>query len=58
MALSPDGQTLASGGESIMLWDIGTRKHIAILKGHTESWFLHYAGVADSCPGKFYGAGV
>jgi hypothetical protein len=37
MALSPDGQTLASGGESIMLWDIGTRKHIAILKGHTES---------------------
>jgi WD40 repeat protein len=45
VALSPDGQTLASGGESIMLWDI-------------ESWFLHYAGVADPCPGTCYGDGV
>jgi WD40 repeat protein len=37
VAYSPDGKTLASGGEddTIKLWDINTGKEQDTLKGHT-----------------------
>ena len=38
VSYSPDGQTLASGGDegSIRLWDVATGQELAILEGHTK----------------------
>jgi len=50
IALSPDGQTLASGSfdKTIKLWHLGARRAICTLTGHTESIF----SVAFSPDGK------
>ncbi len=39
VAISPDGQTLASGGDdnTIKLWNLGTRQRLQTLKGHSDS---------------------
>jgi WD40 repeat protein len=34
VAFSPNGKTLASGGEDVTLWDVATGKEQAALKGH------------------------
>ena len=39
LAFSPDGKTLAGGlGNEVILWDPGTGKKLAALKGHTREW--------------------
>jgi WD40 repeat protein len=45
---SPDGKTLATGdvGSMVKLWDVGTLKEKAVLKGHT-SWVFHVAWSPD-----------
>ena len=35
VAFSPNGATLASGGDRIKLWDVATRTNITTLEGHT-----------------------
>src|SRR5437870_11614808 len=37
IAFSPDGTTLATGGDKLLIWDIQTGKPIRQLVGHT-SW--------------------
>ena len=39
MAFSPDGQTLASGGQvqTVRLWDVDTSENLKTLRGHTDS---------------------
>ncbi len=37
MALSPDGRTLASGGEITKLWDVATGRELRILRGRSTA---------------------
>ena len=39
MAFSPDGKTLASGGEdkTVAVWDVKGAKQLAALVGHTDT---------------------
>jgi WD40 repeat protein len=37
MVISPDGQTLMSGSDRIMIWDLKTGKPIATLWGHAQT---------------------
>lgn len=45
IALSPDGRTLASGGEgTIQLWDTDTGRFLSLLRGHTDIvWQLKFS---------------
>jgi WD40 repeat protein len=37
LAISPDGQTLVSGGDDeIMIWDLSTGQELGTLTGHSE----------------------
>jgi WD40 repeat protein len=55
VAYSPDGKTLASGSEedTIKLWDVGTGKERATLKGHRNE----VTSVAYSPDGKTLASG-
>jgi WD40 repeat protein len=55
VVFSPDGKTLASGGEgnTIKMWDVATGKEQATLKGHTDS----VNSVAYSPDGKTLASG-
>ncbi|MEP0855965.1 serine/threonine-protein kinase [Trichocoleus sp. DQ-U1] len=48
VAISPDGQTLASGGDdnTIKLWNLGTRQQLQTLKGHSD-WVYSIAFSPD-----------
>ncbi len=46
VAMSPDGSTLASAGIDgmVTLWEVGTWRRLATLKGHTDKvWFLAFS---------------
>ena len=45
IGLSPDGRTLASGGEgTIQLWDTDTSRFLSLLRGHTDTvWKLVFS---------------
>jgi WD40 repeat protein/serine/threonine protein kinase len=49
ISISPDGRKLAAGGDDTMvhLWDLGTRKKIGVLHGHT-AYVHHLAFSPDS----------
>src|SRR5262245_59994043 len=55
VAYSPDGKTLASGGDdqTIKLWDVTTGKELATLQGHTGQ----VSSVAYSPDGKMLASG-
>ena len=53
MAFSPDGTTLAAGGDFVWLWDVSTRRNIGTLEGHPGN----FTSVAFSPDGTTLAAG-
>ena len=52
MALSPDGRTLASGGEITKLWDVATGRELRILRGRSTEKPRPDLAIAFSPDGK------
>ena len=61
LAVSPDGRTLAAGNgdERIFLFDLATRRRIAILRGHEPAWvfFPGVTTVAYAADGRLLSGG-